>query len=115
METINEYSNPAIVSGILFLIAGIIMYFFPPKKINYLYGYRTSNSMNSPEKWNYSQKYSSVKLIQTGVFLILFSIFGSMILLEKEIFTIGGLIAIIISVAYVFVRTEKELKNKFSK
>jgi len=31
--------------GIVFFIAAIIMHFFPPKEINYLYGYRTKASI----------------------------------------------------------------------
>ncbi|MBL4605271.1 MAG: SdpI family protein, partial [Flavobacteriaceae bacterium] len=39
------------VNGLLFIIS-LIFYFFPPKKINNLYGYRTHRTMQNKEAWD---------------------------------------------------------------
>ena len=61
------------LSGIIFMITGFVMFKFPPKNINMLYGYRTTRSMKNQEQWDFSQKYSAKLLIFCGVFLILTS------------------------------------------
>ena len=48
--------------GPLLLLIVLIFWSFPPKKINRLYGYRTSRSVASQEAWKASNHYSS-KLI----------------------------------------------------
>jgi uncharacterized membrane protein len=37
------------------LLAAIISYFFPAKKVNKLYGYRTDRSMRNSANWKYAQ------------------------------------------------------------
>jgi len=48
------FDNPLFLipstSGLIFILAGFIMLKFPPKKINSLYGYRTSSSMKNQER-----------------------------------------------------------------
>ncbi len=41
------------VNGLIFLLS-LIFYFFPPKKINNFYGYRTHKSMLNQDVWDYS-------------------------------------------------------------
>lgn len=58
------------VNGLLFLIS-LIFYFFPPKKINQLYGYRTQRTMANEDVWNFANAlfnktlitYSSISLV----------------------------------------------------
>ena len=113
MEAINEFINPALLCGIVFLIAGIVTKRFPPKQINYLYGYRTARSMRSLEEWNYAQKYSAIKMIQIATFLILISIIANIVLSDLKEFNVASFFIVIISIMYLFVKTEKALKNKF--
>lgn len=51
-----------VISIILFLFS-IIFYFFPPKKINNFYGYRTFNSMKCSENWKLTNNYASKFMI----------------------------------------------------
>lgn len=68
MDTILEYSNQMLLLvGIVFILAGAIMYVFPPKKINSFYGYRTASSMQSQQKWNFAQTYSAKIMMLTGL------------------------------------------------
>ncbi|MFD2566674.1 SdpI family protein [Pseudotenacibaculum haliotis] len=41
------------VNGLMFLIS-VIFYFFPPKKINSLYGYRTHRTMQNEDIWSFA-------------------------------------------------------------
>jgi len=53
-----------ILTGFIFSAAGLIMFKYPPKIINSLYGYRTLISMKSQERWDFAQRYSAQKLIE---------------------------------------------------
>lgn len=58
------------VNGLLFVLS-IIFYFFPPKKINSLYGYRTHRTMQNDDIWNFANslfnrtliKYASISFV----------------------------------------------------
>lgn len=76
MEWIDNLNQLPIITGVILSIAGVIMYKFPPKKINFFYGYRTMNSMKSQERWNFSQKFSAKELIKIGLLLLPVSFFG---------------------------------------
>lgn len=54
-----------LLSGI-FLLAGLCMMFFRPKKINNWYGYRTSSSMKNQEAWDVAQRCSAKLSIVFG-------------------------------------------------
>lgn len=103
----------AFVVGIIILIVGIFFYFFPPKKINYLYGYRTGTSMASQEKWDFSQKYSAIKMIQGGILLLAVSCLGVLVPLTPEQHIIIGIAALILFVIGMFYLTEKAIKKQF--
>ena len=57
------YQLPSILflSGGIFYLVALVLSKFPPKKINYFYGYRTKASMKSQESWNFAQNYTSKK------------------------------------------------------
>ena len=73
---INPLSIPSFLTGVVFVIAGVVMLKRPPKEINSLYGYRTPNSMKDQESWNYAQAYSAKEMIRLGIFLTLVSSMG---------------------------------------
>lgn len=99
--------------AIIFLIAGAVLYIFPPKKINSFYGYRTASSMSSQERWKFAQQYSALRMVEAGVFLLLFSFLANSVSLSDNI-TLGiNIGAALISVLYMLVRTERALKLKF--
>lgn len=49
------------------VILGIIFFKFPPKKINHLYGYRTSRSMKNQTVWDAANGYSSKLFLQLNL------------------------------------------------
>ncbi|WP_421765086.1 SdpI family protein [Ekhidna sp.] len=66
--------------GPLLLILSLLFKVFPPKKINWAYGYRTKRSMKSQEAWEASNRYSAdlmmwVAIITTVSQVILYYLF----------------------------------------
>ena len=104
---------PSFLIGIVFIIAALILYFFPPKKINYLYGYRTRSSMKNQQVWDFSQKYSAVKMLQLGLFLIVVSLLHIFIPISQDHTTFIEIGLVILGCIYMFVTTEKALKKNF--
>lgn len=99
--------------GGIFVVTGLIMYIFPPKKINSLYGYRTTKSMKNQERWGFAQKYAAKVMIVLGVayifLLILFSVFD----LNKEIQLGIGLGSLLLLAICIFFIVEKKLAKHF--
>lgn len=106
----NTYQLLLIV-GTVFLIAGGITYTFPPKKINVLYGYRTPSSMKNIERWNFAQQFSSVRMMQIGVAMMLMS--GSKPLFQSGSEMVISLLVLFASVLFLFYSVEKAIRNKF--
>ena len=108
----NLFFMPFLI-GIIFVITALIMLRFPPKKINYLYGYRTTTSMKNQEVWNFSQKYSSIKMIQSGLFLVAFSFLGMVFHPNETVQLIVGIGLSILVCVFLFFTTEKAIKKNF--
>ena len=118
MEEIINYLSDRIgivsfLTGIIFTISAAILYRFPPKKINYLYGYRTPSSMKSQQVWDFSQKYSAVKMLQIGLLLLAVSLLNIFIAISELQETILGIGLLIAGCIYMFVITEKAIKKNF--
>lgn len=109
MEWIDNLNQLPIITGVILSIAGAIMYKFPPKKINYLYGYRTMNSMKSQERWDFSQKFSAKELMKIGLLLLPVSLLGLTNISDGIINAI-----VIISVFLPIIITEIALRKKFT-
>jgi uncharacterized membrane protein len=112
METTDFIEMP-LITGAVFLIVGVITYLFPPKKINSFYGYRTSKSMRNQENWTFAQKYSSIKMIQTSLFLLVISCLGFFTSFQHVTQNSIAFVSISIGIVYMFFTTEKALKTKF--
>ncbi len=103
------------ISGFIFLTAGYIQQRFPPKKINHLYGYRTSNSMKSQESWAFAQEYSAKKMMKMGTCIIALGLLAQIIDLQLIWSTAIALIIVIISPLIMLSQVEAELKKRFPK
>lgn len=101
-----------LITGSIFILAGIIMQKFPPKKINSIYGYRTPSSMKSQERWDFAQRFSAKEMIKTGVFLSLSSTIGLYYQPSEYLETIIGLGLMFLFLAIMFFRVEMEIKRR---
>lgn len=103
---------PALV-GVIFVLAAAILYFFPPKKINYLYGYRTTASMKSQARWDFAQRYSAKKMIQAGIALCIVSLFGLILPIDETQNMVLGIFLLVPSCIFMFLTTERALRKNF--
>lgn len=112
-EFFNDLLEMPLFIGLIFLLFGIILYFFPPKKVNIIYGYKTPKSMNSQESWNFAQNYSSIKMIQSGIFSIGIYFFLKLFNFDDSVKTSIGFILLFTCVFYIIFFTERILRIKF--
>ena len=109
----NPLFNICFFVGLLFVFVGFVMFQFPPKNINYLYGYRTISSMKSQERWNFAQRFSAEEMMRLGAFLIFTSLLALIINFEESVNLIIGLSLVIVMVIILFLRVENAIKKKF--
>jgi len=100
-------------SGIVFIAVAVVMLVFPPRKINDFYGYRTSGSKQSQERWDFAQKFSAWRMLEAGFFLTFLSFIPGIFAVSPEIIEFIGIATLIASCLYMFLRTERAIKKKF--
>lgn len=113
MELVNTFLAVPLLTGVIFLLVGFIMKVAPPRKINSLYGYRTSSSMKSQERWDFAQKYSAIELMKAGGILIITSALGFVIESTDDTELIIGLGLLVAVIAILFLKVEKAIKSRF--
>lgn len=114
MNRVSEYvMEMPFSTGLIFLFVALIMYYYPPNNINSLYGYRTSSSMKTEERWNFAQRFSSLRMIEGGLFLILFSFLKLAFAFSVGVEMTISIIALITVVIYLLLTTELALKKNF--
>ena len=94
---------------------------WPPKKINEIYGYRTTRSMKSQAVWDFAQKYSAKLMTAFGIVLLAVSagarwLQGQLELNHESMIAYDvGVIAFlpILQVIPVIVMTELKLRKQF--
>ena len=101
---------PLFIVGFVFAVAAFITLKFPPKKINSIYGYRTSRSMKSQENWDLAQRFSSQLMLKQGLILFVLAFILAILPIPMEIATLISLLLLVTSVINLFVQTEKRLK-----
>lgn len=112
---IEDSTSLTFLVGSVFLFAGILMFVFPPKKINYIYGYRTRSSMKNIDRWNFAQKLSSKLLMMCGILLLITWITGMIFSPGQGVMNMIGIGETILLIIFLFIKTEFELKKKFGK
>ena len=113
MNTESWFFTFLILIGGIFTAVGMITYIFPPKKINYIYGYRTNSSMKSQERWRFAQQYSSVLMIKYGILLLGIACLGLFFSISESIDFYIGIALSLFPIVLLFLNTEKAIKTKF--
>jgi len=114
LEFLIEESPLAYISmflGALFLFMGALLYFFPTKKPNMLYGYRTQRSMKDVKSWRFAQKYSSKIMIQAGVLFMLIALIGFFLRVGNGLSAFIILVELAVACFFMIWKTENELKK----
>jgi len=116
MENLFENTiGQSMLCGAIFIIAAAVLYLFPPKKINYIYGYRTASSMKSQDRWDFSQKHGAKQLALGGVLMVIISFAGKIYPVPNDYQTAAGIAITLAVVAYVLLSTERAIKKRFAK
>ncbi len=112
-----HWSNPLFLtlglSGLIFLAAGYIMLKYPPKNRNYFYGYRTRQSMESKEKWDFAQTFAAREMIKQAWYMLTIATLGLFLNPEEMLSMFLSFGFILLSVIIMLVKTENKLKQKF--
>jgi uncharacterized membrane protein len=94
---------------------------YPPKKINGLYGYRTTRSCKSQEAWDFAQRYSAKLMTILGLAALIVAVAGRLFLnglcinshyLMLYDICISVLLPLIVAIPLI-VLTELELRKRF--
>ena len=115
MKDFTQILGTSFFIGLIFLVIGAIMYYFPPKKINHFYGYRTASSMRSIESWNFAQRFSAVRMMIIGVFLMAASFIIYYLELTSQTEVTLEICVIFAAIIYLFIATERAIKRNFPK
>ncbi len=104
---------------IIMVIAGGLLFIFPPKKINNFIGYRTSRSMKNIESWIFAQKYSGLIMLIVGTIMLIITIIIQTPYYKADDNTITTLGMVIIFIQLIVligstIPTEIILKKKFN-
>lgn len=92
----------------------------PPKKINALYGYRTSRSMKNQQTWDYAHQVCGKLWFRAGIVMLPLSLLAMLPALGKDTQVLGiwlmgvVLVQVVVMIATIF-PVEKALKRKFDK
>ena len=92
---------------LILLFVSVVFKILPPKKINYLYGYRTSSSMKDIEAWKIANKYSATLMILLFTVLTFLSFGLELLNINSEILM---LILMVSAFAITIILTERKLK-----
>lgn len=118
MEAILNYLDQRVgiisflIGGVL-IITAIITTLFPPKRINYFYGYRTAASMKNQQTWDLAQKYSTKKMFGLGLLLMAFSFLDAVIDINEVTSTGLGIGLMILGFIFMMITTERAIKKNF--
>jgi len=105
----------ALLFSICFLITAGILYFFPSKKVNHFYGYRTIESVKSQERWDFSQHFFAIQMSKAAIVILGLSFTGLLIPGSGKIRLWISVIIIVLAISYMYATTEAELKKRFTK
>ncbi len=120
MNALGWIIGPQLI-GIIFMLVGYISMRFPPKKINYLYGYRSPTAMKNQDYWDEANRYAPRFMIKAGLIVTLVGIALATILQLAKLTTETYMLTMSISVipaaigtsVMLMTSTEKHLTRTF--
>ena len=112
-ELLNPWTIILSGTGILLAASGGILLKYPPKKINWFYGYRTRSSMKNQDRWDFAQRYSARELIRTGFIMVLTGFAGVWISMDPVFTSFLSLPVLLVLTGVAIWRTEAALRSTF--
>lgn len=108
-----------LLTPLILILAGRMMWKHCPKEINCVMGYRTKRSMQNMDTWKFAHAYCGKLWWRLGMMLLLPSILAELPFIHSSVNTIGtvGIIILTIQLAVMTVSifpTERALKRTFT-
>ncbi|HEY0244904.1 MAG TPA: SdpI family protein [Mucilaginibacter sp.] len=109
------------IMGLILLIIGVILHYFPPKKINNWYGYRTPASQQNQQTWDEANRYSAIYMMKCGLVVLVAGLLLTLIMnmvtvpfkIREAITVFAFLISGMLPAVLMIVTTEKHLTKTF--
>ena len=101
-----------LLPAVLVLLSGFLWQRFPPKKINYLYGYRTQRSMRNQQTWDYANRIGPVMFIKTGIYLMIVDILAYWFM-ETNTAIFFSVVAMVVGLIVGVIACEMKLAQHF--
>ncbi len=103
---------------LIMIFGGLMMYRHPPKKINGVYGYRTSRSMKNMQTWRFAHRCCGRLWQRLGVVLLVLTIAAMAALARSDMQLAGILTVVVLGVQMIALfasifKVEAELKLNF--
>lgn len=105
----NPYYYVLSVNGFLFLFS-IIFYFFTPKKINFIYGYRTNKTIKNDIIWEFANRFFAKQFLMYSTISFVAAIV--FISLSKNL-SWQPMAIMLLSLAVSVIKTEQEISKNF--
>mgnify|MGYP000271205012 CR=1 FL=1 len=106
----NPYIYVLSVNGLLFFFS-LVFYYFPPKKINKWYGYRTNRSMLNETIWQFSNlEFNTAFVKYAGISFIVAILLASIISVELSW---QPMVILVITLAVSVIKTEQSITKNF--
>ena len=107
----NAFTYVLSVNGLIFFLS-IIFYYFTPKKINSIYGYKTHRTMQNPIVWDFANKLFGIKLLKySGISFI--AALALTFINEALMNSWFSMAFMIFTLLIAIISTEKELNKNF--
>jgi uncharacterized membrane protein len=103
----------ATITSFVFLVGGLLWRRFPPKKINFWYGYRTRRSMANQEIWEYANDLGARMFLYLGAVELIIGL-GAYFLYPDYAPTIA-LLAMLFGIGIGMYLCETQLNKRFDK
>ena len=107
----NPYIYVISVNGLLFFFS-IVFYFFPPKKINAIYGYRTNKSIKNEEIWHYANTFFNKTLLKYAAISFTFTLLYVFVAAAE--ITWQPMVILLLTLAVSVIKTEQVLAQNFN-
>ena len=109
-----------LITGLVFIFCGVILYKYPPESINGMIGYRTPMSMKNKDTWEFAHNYIGKLWYRIGLILVPLSVIPMLFVLGKGEDPVGYLGSAICMLQMMFLivpifPTERALKKTFDK
>ena len=101
--------------GPLMLVLSLIFFYFPPKKINHLYGHRTSMSMKNQDTWQEANKRSTHMMLLVSALTCIFQLIGIVFNINQETIILNATVFLVAGLIIGGIVIEKQLKAIFDK